>query len=386
MPTLNKSPQGRSHGTAMNVAAKADNPGAGKAISRQGETRRIPVFVVVPPRLLLLDIAGPIEALHKANNLQDRIRFDVQYVGPRPALQTSIGLAIAGIEPLPSEIPEMAWIVLAGDVEHVMQSGAKAGNGQAPVDDADEAAIIGWLKLCIRPGHKLISICTGALYAGKAGLLDGYACTTHHASCAELARIAPRARVLENRLYVEDHERYSSAGITAGIDLMLHVIRQHIDHACTVAIARYLVVYSRRNGTDPQLSPWLDGRNHIHPAVHRVQDIIEADLTKTWTMSQLAKTAAASSRHLSRLFHEHVGMSVPDYSNRLRVEFARELLSRTRLDMERVAERVGFASARQLRRAWGRVYPTAPRHARTAYGLGEPGSAGDPRLLHPPAR
>ena len=176
--------------------------------------------------------------------------------------------------------------------------------------------------------------------------------------------IAPKAKVLENRLYVEDGERYSSAGITAGIDLMLHLVHQCTDQSCAIAVARYLVVYLRRSGADPQLSPWLEGRNHIHPAVHRLQDTIASDLTKSWTLSQLAKIAGASDRHLSRLFHEHVGMSIAEYSNRLRVAFAQELLRETNLDMEHLAEQAGFSSPRQLRRAWRKVHPTPPREAR----------------------
>jgi transcriptional regulator GlxA family with amidase domain len=202
------------------------------------------------------------------------------------------------------------------------------------------------------------------LIAARAGLLDGHACTTHYLSCAELATIAPKARVLENRLYVEDGERYSSAGITAGIDLMLHLVHQCTDQSCAIAVARYLVVYLRRSGADPQLSPWLEGRNHLHPAVHRLQDAISSDLTKSWTISRLAKIAGASNRHLSRLFHEHVGMTIAEYSNRLRVAFAQELLRETNLDMEQVAEKAGFSSPRQLRRAWRKVYKTPPREAR----------------------
>src|SRR5262249_47372402 len=154
----------------------------------------------------------------------------------------------------------------------------------------------------------------------------------------------PRANVLDNRLYVEDGNCCSSAGITTGVDLMLYLIGKVIGQFNAVAIARYLVVYLRRSGGDPQLSPWLEGRNHIHPAVHCVQDAIAADPTKSWSLSKLARMAGLSSRHLSRLFHEHVGMSFMEYSNRLRVDLARDLLSQTRLDMERVAERAGFSS------------------------------------------
>lgn len=145
---------------------------------------------------------------------------------------------------------------------------------------------------------------------------------------------------------------------------MLYVLNQFLGQECTLAVARYLVVYLRRSGADPQISPWLDGRNHIHPAIHRVQDAIASDPTKAWTREQLASIAGASGRHLSRLFHEHVGMPIIDYRNRLRVALARELLSQSQLDMENVAEQSGFESTRQLRRAWSRVYSSSPRHAR----------------------
>jgi transcriptional regulator GlxA family with amidase domain len=338
------------------------------------QQRCIKVYVVIPPRLLLLDVAGPLEVLRWANHVQTATRFEVHYVGPSPSLQTSIGIALTAIEPLPRSLPEGAWVVLAGDVEHVMMAGGLTGPGKSRADAIDEEAIVDWLRGSIRPGHKLISICSGALLAGRAGLLDGRACTTHHSCCAELARLAPKARVLENRLYVEDDDCCTSAGITTGIDLMLHIISQFTDQSCAVAVARYLVVYLRRSGADPQLSPWLEGRNHIHPAVHRVQDAIASDLTKAWTLSRLARIAGVSNRHVSRLFHEHVGMSIADYSNRLRIALAQELLSQTRLDMERVAERAGFGSSRQLRRAWRRLYPTSPRQARTHAGTGTDGA------------
>jgi transcriptional regulator GlxA family with amidase domain len=328
--------------------------------------RKIEVYVVIPPRLLLLDVAGPLEVVRWANHVQTTVQFAVHYVGPSSSLQTSIGLTLTAIEPLPDNLPRGALIVIAGDVEKVMVSGYQTRLERSKTDAADERAIVEWLRTIIRPGHRLISICSGALLAGRAGLLDGHSCTTHYSCCAELALLAPKARVLENRLYVEDGECYSSAGITAGVDLMLHIVSQLTDQSCAVAIARYLVVYLRRSGADPQLSPWLEGRNHIHPAVHRVQDAIASDLTKSWTLSGLAKIAGAGSRHLSRLFKQNVGMSIKDYSNRLRVAFAKELLSQTSLDMECVAERVGFASSRQLRRAWRRIYSTAPRQARSS--------------------
>lgn len=323
--------------------------------------RQIPVYVVLPARTLLLDVAGPMEALRKANLLQAEVAFDVHYVGALPEITSSIGLTITGIAPLPAAIEDDALVVLSGDTDAILGA-ERLGEIEAPLEGADE--VVAWLRANVRPGIRLVSICSGALLAARAGLLDCHACTTHFSDCALLAEMAPTARVLENRLYVEDGERYSSAGITAGIDLMLHIIGQLASPATAAAVARYLVVYLRRAGTDPQLSPWLEGRNHIHPAIHRVQDAITADPARDWSLETLAELAIASPRHVSRLFNDHAGMSIPDYVNRLRVALAQQLLSETRLDMERVAERAGFASSRQLRRAWGRINPTPPSAAR----------------------
>jgi transcriptional regulator GlxA family with amidase domain len=325
--------------------------------------RRIPIYVVLPARTLLLDIAGPVEALRYANLLQSAVQFDVHYVGALPEISTSIGLRVSGIVPLPDHIEQDAMVVLSGHADEPMAS-------DHPVDPvgAGADAVVAWLKQIIRPGIRLVSICSGALLAAQAGLLDGVACTTHFSDCAALAKVAPTARILDNRLYVEDGERYSSAGITAGIDLMLHIIGQMTSPATSAAVARQLVVYLRRAGTDPQLSPWLEGRNHIHPAIHRVQDAITADPTRDWSLDVLASIAFASPRHLSRLFNEHTGMSIPDYLNRLRVALAQQLLNETRLDIEGVAERSGFSSSRQLRRAWGRINTTPPSAVRRSSG------------------
>ncbi|WP_449396159.1 GlxA family transcriptional regulator [Devosia riboflavina] len=321
--------------------------------------RRIPTYVVLPARTLLLDVAGPVEALRYANRLQKQVQFDVRYVGALSEVTTSIGLRVSGIEPLPQAIEQGAMVILSGHTEEPMD----AGHPMDPLDAGTEETVA-WLRHVAHPETLLVSICSGALLAAKAGLLDGVNCTTHFSDCGELAAVAPAAKVLENRLYVEDGNRYTSAGITAGIDLMLHIVGRLTSPATSAAVARQLVVYLRRAGTDPQLSPWLEGRNHIHPAIHRVQDAITADPTRDWSLDTLAPIAIASPRHLSRLFNDQTGMSIPDYLNKLRVALAQQLLTETRLDIERVAERSGFNSSRQLRRAWSRVSQTPPSAVR----------------------
>lgn len=325
--------------------------------------REIPVVVVLPPRTTMLDIAGPVEVLRRANIEQDAINFRVRYVGATRSISTSIGIDLHNVEPLPPILPEDAIVVAVGDVERAAEWGNRT---DYQVDAQDRATIIRWLRNVIRPTHTVIAICSGALLLAGAGLLDGRRCTTHYLDCVRLLREAPTAKLLYDRLYVQDANVYTSAGVTAGIDLMLYFVSGLIGPACTVAIARYLVVYLRRSGSDSQSSPWLEGRNHIHPAVHRVQDAIAADPAQPWTRSQLARVAGASGRHLSRLFREHVGMPIVEYRNRLRVAVARELVLQSDLDMENIAERSGFGSTRQLRRAWHRVYRSSPTEIRTA--------------------
>jgi len=323
-------------------------------------TRIVPVYVVIPPRVLLLDVAGPLEVLRKANLEQHKVRFDVRYVGPAPTALSSIGLPVAGVKPLPEAMPHDALVIVSGAADIPL------GNAEIdrPADAVLEKEIVLWLRQAVRTGVRLVTICSGALLAARAGLLDGYSCTTHHLTLGELERLAPAARVHENRLFVEDGERLTSAGITAGIDLMLHIVAGLTDHATALAVARYLVVYLRRSGNDPQLSPWLEGRNHMNPVVHRAQDAIAHDPAAEWSVEKLADIGGASPRNFSRLFNEYAGMTVTDYVNRLKISLAREMLLHSGLDIENVATQAGFASARQFRRVWQRIYKEPPSRVR----------------------
>ncbi len=146
---------------------------------------------------------------------------------------------------------------------------------------------------------------------------------------------------------------------------MLHVTSRLTSPAVAARIAKTMVVYLRRSGNDPQISPWLTGRNHMHPAIHRVQDRVMAEPAQDWSLERLADVAVLSERHLSRLFRDHTGISVIDYVNLMRINLARDILTNSRLDMEAVAERAGFASARHLRRVWQRHHRQPPSQFRT---------------------
>ena len=316
-----------------------------------GTTSTVPVLMVVPPHALLLDIAGPMEVLRYANQHQDALRFNYSYVSAEPQQTTSIGLSLTGLAPLPEQLPDNALLVVSGATTLVPDPAET---------NAERAGLARWMRQVVRPDTRIVSICSGALLVAEAGLLEGRACTTHADCIADLRRLAPTATVLENRLYVEDGPVFSSAGISTGIDLMLHIVAEMTSAPVALAAARKMVIYLRRSGSDPQISPWLSGRNHVHPAIHAVQDAIMADPAADWSVARLAHLGHLSERHLSRLFREHTGLSIIDYVNLMRVTLARELISQSRLDLENVAARTGFASARHLRRIWRQHYDQPP--------------------------
>ena len=196
----------------------------------------------------------------------------------------------------------------------------------------------------------LVCVCSGALLAAKAGLMKGVSCTTHHEVIERLKAAEPAALVKENRIFVEDRGIWTSAGITAGIDLCLHLIGHLCGSQVALDVAREMVVYFRRSGEDPQLSPWLRHRNHIHPAIHRVQDLLTLQPEQEWPLEEIAARVHVSSRHLTRLFRQHLGISVRDYHEQLRLTIARQRLHSGE-NSERAALSAGFSSSRQLRRA-----------------------------------
>ena len=318
-----------------------------------------PVYFVLLPGTLLVDLAGPADALRLANRYQRDVQFTTTFVAHSSSVSTSVGISLSDLQPLPTSIPANAMVVVCGTVTSMSAPSARH-------------TVARWLRGIARPSHRLVFICAGALVAADAGLLDDRVCTTHHEDCDELRQRAPKARVLDNRLYVSDGNVYTSAGVTAGLDLMLALVAEIAGPTCAVAIARHMVVYARRTGADPQLSPWLEGRNHIHPGLHRAQDAIAANPAHSWTSTELAAVAHTSARHLTRLFQLHAAMSPIDYVHRLRVALARELLTNSTLDLERIAMRSGFGSSRQLRRIWNKYNALPPSQSRQNFGQSQP--------------
>jgi transcriptional regulator GlxA family with amidase domain len=333
----------------------------------------IDLLFVIAPHSLLLDIAGPAEAFRLANLHRQRRglppRFRLRYAGPVATPATSVGLQLADLEPLPERLGATTWVVLVG------QPAAHTRQVTPPI-----TATARWLNRALRDSlvlaeapHRLLAICSGALLAARAGLLANRRCTTHHELLAQLRTLAPAAQVIDNRVFVVDGPVASSAGITAGIDLALHLIAEECGEALAASVAEDMVVYLRRSQRDSELSPFLIHRRHLHAVVHRVQDAIITWPERDWDMPALAAVGHATERHLLRLFLEHAGLSPLHYLRSIRLERARQSLERG-ASVTRAAEAAGFRSALQLRRAWQAHWGGSPRDAARAAVSGRPSS------------
>jgi transcriptional regulator GlxA family with amidase domain len=177
--------------------------------------------------------------------------------------------------------------------------------------------------------------------------------------------LARDAQVVDNRVFVVDGPVASSAGVTAGIDLALHLIAAECGEALAASIAKDMVVYLRRSSRDPELSPFLGHRRHTHAAVHKVQDAISAEPERDWDMAALACVGHVTERHLLRLFVEHAGASPMQCLQTIRLERARQSLEHG-ASVTDAAEVSGFGSSLNLRRAWNRQWGGSPRDARRA--------------------
>jgi transcriptional regulator GlxA family with amidase domain len=214
------------------------------------------------------------------------------------------------------------------------------------------------------------SVCAGADALGRAGLLDGRRCTTHHDVQDELARRYPRATVIRDVLYVVDGRVVTSAGIASGIDLGLHLIAARHGPAAAARVAREMVVYARRNGDEPQASAMLRHRSHLSDTVHRVQDLIDARFTEPLPLAELVQASGVSQRTLTRAFTSATGLTPLRYQQLLRAERAEHLIGHG-ATLEAAARAAGFQEARMLRRLRARGFTVpVPAQAQHVPGVG----------------
>jgi len=302
------------------------------------------IVFVIPNQCTLLDLAGPVQVFEEAR--AQGAPVELAYVQYQTQARSSAGLAFA-------PVPHFSTVTLqAGDL--VVVPGV--ADGALPTAAENEhAEFYAWLRALPEQGVALCSVCTGAFLLGAAGLLCGRTCTTHWQHVAALQATFPDSRVLADRLFVHDRGVYTSAGIAAGIDLALALVEERFGPLLTYKVSRRLVLYYRRNGLHGQVSVYLDHRNHLHPGVHRAQDYLLDHLAENPTLEVLAEIAHSSPRNLTRLFRQHTGVSINDFSTKIRTEAARTLVATSNLTRQAIAERCGFRDPRQLQRLLARA-------------------------------
>jgi transcriptional regulator GlxA family with amidase domain len=297
------------------------------------------VFLLVPG-VHLLDLAGPAQVFSSAAGLGHD--YALSYVAERPEIVTAQGLPVTAA---------VSWPALsAADLVLVpgWRAPALAGTGRLTRETLNR------LRAHHAAGGMVASVCAGADALGRAGLLDGRRCTTHHELQEELAQRYPAAHVVRDVLYVVDGRVATSAGIASGIDLALHLVATHHGAGDAARVAREMVVYARRNGDEHQASAMLRHRSHVDETVHHVQDLIDARFSARLPLAELAVAAGCSQRTMTRQFGRATGLTPLRYQQLLRLERAQHLIGHG-ATVEAAAHAVGFEDARMLRRLRART-------------------------------
>ncbi|MEU0758981.1 DJ-1/PfpI family protein [Streptomyces microflavus] len=297
------------------------------------------VFLLVPG-VHLLDLAGPAQVFSSAAGFGHP--YTLSYVAEQPQVTTAQGLPlVAGLD-----WPELG----PGDLIVVP--------GWRVVTLADAPALGSATLKVLRDHHagggRVASVCAGAEALGRAGLLDGRRCTTHHDVQDELALRHPGAVVVRDVLFTADDRVITSAGIASGIDLALYLVALDHGPAAAAQVAREMVVYARRNGHEPQSSAMLRHRSHLDDTVHRAQNLIDARFDRPLPLPALAAAVGVSERTLTRLFGRATGLTPLRYQQTLRLERAQHLISHG-ATIDAAARSVGFEDPRMLRRLRART-------------------------------
>ncbi len=306
------------------------------------------VWFLVVPRTGLLDVAGPWEVLGHANDVLGRLAYRLALVGPSaPATETRYGVTLGGLRPLPrggARLPDLAIV---------------AGAPVRPLPGEQER-LVAWLRRFQTGIPRLVSVCTGAFVLGAAGVLDGRRATTHWMFLDELRARFPAARVVDEGIFVEDRGVWTSAGVTAGIDLTLALIEADHGPEVAMAVARRLVLFLRRSGHQAQFSAALVRQQKAPPALRDVSAFVVEHLDEPLPVERLASAVGMSPRTLARWCREHLDESPAELVRRLRVDEARRLLEETSLPLKEIGARTGLGDASTLWRAFTRRLGVTP--------------------------
>ena len=298
------------------------------------------IVFFVPPGVHMLDMSGPGQAFLAAGQMLSA--YPIHYCSFRPEVADSTGLRLCSL-------PHYGSIALSV-ADYVFFPGFSSALLLSDSDKAEWEGVYRWVRNAASAGVRICAVCTGAFVLAKAGLLNGRSCTTHWAFVALMRRHFPRIDVKEDVLFVQDSTLYTSAGISSGIDLALHLLETEHGPLLAHRVAHELVVYFRRSDNHSQLSVYLDYRNHLHPGIHRLQDWLIGHLDRKMTIDEMARMVNMSSRNLTRTFRNQTGISINRYITLLRLELANNLRHSPDMTMREIASRCGFSNERQLQR------------------------------------
>jgi transcriptional regulator GlxA family with amidase domain len=295
------------------------------------------VVIVGPPPVQVLDVMGPLEVFSNAPD------YEIQLANPglERSLQTNRGLVLAEATPIADVHGPIDTLVIAGG------PGAEIGTY--------DANFIAWIAQAAKQSRRVASICTGAFLLAEAGLLNGKQAVTHWSFCDRLAREYPKVIVRPEPIYLRDGFVYTSAGITAGIDLSLALVEEDHGHETALKIARFLVMFLVRPGGQAQYSHMLSHQAVTSQPLRELQVWMVQHLRENLTVESLAERISMSARHFTRICLRETGMNPGQFVDRMRVEAAQQIIDSSSRGLKEIADSCGFKSADAMRRTFLRV-------------------------------
>ncbi|HZI11143.1 MAG TPA: GlxA family transcriptional regulator [Myxococcus sp.] len=315
----------------------------------------------------ILDVTGPLEVFGRTSRwLREHRgattdRYALELLGTSgPLVRSSSGLRLAvdRVVPARGRGPAVDTLLIAG------------GRGVQGV--AGDARVLAWVRGQAPRVRRLASVCTGAFVLAAAGLLDGRRAVTHWRECERLARLHPRVTVEPDPIFIRDGHVYTSAGVTAGMDLALALVEEDCGRDVALAVARELVLFLRRPGGQSQFSAQLSAQTAERQPLRELQAWMVDHPGEDLRIPELARRAAMSERHFRRAFTTEVGCPPARFVERVRVEAARRALEETADGVDAIASRLGFGTSESMRRAFLRVLRTSPTTYRERFRAARP--------------
>lgn len=316
-----------------------------------GVSRRV-VFVVYP-RITALDLVGPHEVFGASGGYD--LVVAAAEAGPVASTRG------------PGIVADRSFASIRGPIDTLVVVG-----GEGAIAAARDPKLVRAVTLLARRSRRVASVCTGAFVLAAAGLLDGRRATTHWSSCDRLHEKYPQIEVEGDRIFVQDGNVWTSAGVTAGMDLALALVADDLGQDVARAVARQLVMYVQRPGGQAQFSAQLSAQRAARDPLRELQGWIGEHPTEDHAVEQLATRVAMSPRHFARVFRSEVGCTPAAYVEQVRIEVARRLLETTALNVDEVAVTAGFGTPETLRRAFARRVGASPTEYRDRFRSFQP--------------